>query len=444
MRKRLVPLVISSLLAPLWVAAGWALDRSHAPAPLGPATVTVQGLTRAPGESAEDLIARAEASLLDRPLRLRASGRDLGAHTLRSLGAQVDKDQLKSRIVAAPPGRTLELELPMSLPEVPLASVLASLKDELDHRPRAARRRIDSERKTDETTRHEVGRYVDVFATAEALEETARSGAAELEVSSFAWEPLSTEERVRNADVSKLIASFETRFGGAPGRNANIARAAGQLHGLVLMPGETVSFNETVGPRTVDNGFYPAPEIYKGEMREGIGGGACQVASTLYAASLFAGLEVIERRNHSRPSAYIRPGLDATVSYPVLDLRLSNPFDFAVVVSARTDGGIMRFELYGKERRVDVSLATETKGILKFSRKLERTRALPEGEFRVKQRGKRGLSLRRLLTTRELGSGQAKIEESTDVYPPTQEIYLVSPGLSPDALPPLEDAASGA
>jgi vancomycin resistance protein YoaR len=266
-----------------------------------------------------------------------------------------------------------------------------------------------------------------------------RAGEDRASVVRFRRVPRATADAVAAADVGAVVSTFETRYGGPVGRDKNIARAASLLDGLVLMPNDAVSYNDAVGPRSTDNGFFPAAEIYKGEMREGIGGGACQVASTLHAAAFFGGLEVLERRNHSRPSGYIRVGLDATVSYPVLDLRIKNPFDFPVVLRARADGGRMRFDLLGKERRVDVTLATETAGILDFNRKLEKA-GLPSGEFKLKQKGKRGLKLRKTRTLAPLAGGAERVETSVDTYPAAQEIWLIGPGVDDAALPPLGGA----
>ena len=95
---------------------------------------------------------------------------------------------------------------------------------------------------------------------------------------------------------------------------------------------------QTPGARSEENGFHKAGEIFKGEMIEGVGGGTCQIASTLHAVAFFSGLDIIERLPHSRASAYIRPGLDATVVYPAVDLKLKNPFEFPVVIHAFIDG----------------------------------------------------------------------------------------------------------
>ena len=255
--------------------------------------------------------------------------------------------------------------------------------------------------------------------------------------------PSASTEAAAAVDLGAELARFETRFGGPPGRDRNIARAASALDGVVLMPGDEVSFNAEVGPRSTENGFFPAPEIYRGEMREGIGGGSCQVASTVYAAALFAGLEVTERRNHSRPSGYIRPGLDATVSYPVLDLRIRNTFPFPVVLDTRLETGLLRARVLGAERPVEVALATETAGIAKFKRKVERAGWLAEGGSKLKQRGKNGMSIRRTVRVRDRTGGETVVT-SMDVYPPTQEIWLLAPGADPDAvLPPFEPPGDG-
>jgi vancomycin resistance protein YoaR len=104
----------------------------------------------------------------------------------------------------------------------------------------------------------------------------------------------------------------------------NIKLATCAINGVILLPGEVFSFNEVVGPRGPEYGFVEAPELVNFELVPGYGGGICQVASTLFHAALLAGLDVVEHHNHSRPSTYISMGLDATVAYDYLDLKLGN------------------------------------------------------------------------------------------------------------------------
>ncbi|NUP05583.1 MAG: hypothetical protein HOW73_05935 [Polyangiaceae bacterium] len=467
MLLRFAPLLGSTLLAALLAGGGWYWEKHEVEAVrnglpeegVAATGIRVDGEAIPSGVAYDDFVEARADEILDRKVTLAYQGTVLTTTTLRALGAEADVDFALASIEsiahegniyrraaearAAQRGR-YDIALAVDVPVDALAEALAPYKETLDLAPIPARRLIDRSANKDEIVPHREGAYLDVYAATEAVLVAARAGDPNVELSPFRSMPTATKEAVTRAEVTTVVSSFETRFGGPPGRNRNIERAASQLNGLVLMPNDTVSFNDTVGPRSVDNGFFSAPEIYKGEMREGIGGGSCQVASTLYAAAFFGGFDIVERRNHSRPSGYIRPGMDATVSFPVLDLRIKNPYDFPVVLSAKVEPGMLRFEMLGKERRVEVELATETLAVLKYSRKLEKAAYVPAGEFKVKQKGKRGLSIKKVKTVKDLRTGEAHLEETRDTYPPTQEIYLVGPGTSDDDLPPLEPTDTSA
>jgi len=130
-------------------------------------------------------------------------------------------------------------------------------------------------------------------------------------------------------------------------RAHNVELAASKLDGVILESGAVLSFNERVGARTRAEGFEPAPVIASGRLRQGMGGGVCQVSTTLHVAALRAGLVVVERRPHSRPSHYVDPGLDATVVYGRFDYRLENPYPFAVRVRAHAEDGHMSVRIEG-------------------------------------------------------------------------------------------------
>lgn len=143
-----------------------------------------------------------------------------------------------------------------------------------------------------------------------------------------------------------VVASYTTQYPLAQvGRSWNIDRAARRLDGALLAPGQVLSFNQRVGPRGLQEAFRPAPELLDGDRVEGIGGGVCQVASTLYAAALDAGLVVESRAAHSRASGYIPTGRDATVSYESgIDLKLRNDLPFPILVRSRAEGGRLTVE----------------------------------------------------------------------------------------------------
>src|SRR5690606_38614959 len=103
------------------------------------------------------------------------------------------------------------------------------------------------------------------------------------------------------------------------------------------------------------NGYRVAPVIAQGELVDGIGGGTCQTSGTLHAAAFFAGLTIVERVPHSRPSTYILLGLDAAVAYPAINFKLRYDFDFPIVLHETVKNGIVRAEILGPKRRRTVS-----------------------------------------------------------------------------------------
>jgi vancomycin resistance protein YoaR len=244
-------------------------------------------------------------------------------------------------------------------------------------------------------------------------------------------------------DISTVIASYETSFqsdGDQAPRGTNIQIAAKKIDGLILMPNQLVSFNDVVGERSVTNGFQLAWEIFRGEMRPGVGGGTCQVASTLYAASYAAGLDIAERYPHSRPSAYIPLGLDSTVVFPIVDLKMRNTYDFPVVVHAVASSMMLRVELLGGKTPVKVGVKVELIDSTPFTRKLEDDTNLEENTVVKKQAGIRGFKVRKTRTwTPTSGSQPTRTEVTVDDYPATPEIYRVHPGQDPRAMPPLPD-----
>jgi len=251
-----------------------------------------------------------------------------------------------------------------------------------------------------------------------------------------------TADSLAKLDIATVVGTFETHFGRggdqAP-RAVNIETAAKKLDGLVLQPGELVSFNGVVGERSEANGFKTAWEIFKGEMRPGVGGGTCQVASTFHAAAFFGGLEILERSPHSRPSAYIPMGLDSTVVYPVVDLKMKNPHPFPVVVHTKVGANSLTVELLGKEKPAAIVFGREVVDVFPFIRKIEEEPWVKAGQAIKKQGGIRGYRVRRTRTFKYASGTPSKTESSYDFYPPTTEIYLVAPGTDPSALPALPD-----
>ncbi|NMB46919.1 MAG: hypothetical protein GX998_11000 [Firmicutes bacterium] len=138
--------------------------------------------------------------------------------------------------------------------------------------------------------------------------------------------------------IRRCIAQYTTTFDSRDeNRASNIRLAANCLDGVLLKPGEGFSFNKQVGPRLGSEGYKPAPVIVDGDLLPGVGGGVCQVSTTLYNAVLLAGLDVVIRSPHSLPIAYVPLGRDAAVAYDYMDLAFQNGSPYGLLLSTRVD-----------------------------------------------------------------------------------------------------------
>ena len=220
-------------------------------------------------------------------------------------------------------------------------------------------------------------------------------------------------------------------------RASNVQLAAEAIDGKKIADGATFSFNDAVGERTAAFGYSKAVVLRDGLIAEGMGGGACQVASTLYAAALLAGIDIQSRVAHSRPSAYIRMGFDATVSYPKLDLKLTNTLGEEVTVRARAANGNLDVAFEGITFR-DVELTSEVLERIPFTRALERDPSVGPDEARRTAFGIPGYRVRRVRTY-GLPDGTLHRDVRIDHYPPVAEILKVAPGFDAARLSAPED-----
>lgn len=149
--------------------------------------------------------------------------------------------------------------------------------------------------------------------------------------------------------VDTKISSYSTEYGTGGGRGKNIEVAASKIDDLILMPGEEFSYENTVGPVTQENGYFYAPVISNGQLVQGIGGGVCQVSSTMYNAQLMAGILPTERRNHSKAVSYVPRGLDATLASGSIDYKFKNTYDYPIVINSYTSGGNLYIEFWSNK-----------------------------------------------------------------------------------------------
>lgn len=181
-----------------------------------------------------------------------------------------------------------------------------------------------------------------------------------------AWPTADSTPKVDAAKCSAigathLVAAFETRFPASPAsRNHNLQLCARKLNGLVLQPNQIFSFNDFIGPRTRERGFGEGRVFVGDRMVLDVGGGVCQVSTTLYNIALLSGLRVLQRSQHGMTVPYVPPGTDATVAYGYLDLVLQNQTGGPVLFFARSAHGTFSMLAYAERPGPRVEIHSQT------------------------------------------------------------------------------------
>lgn len=225
------------------------------------------------------------------------------------------------------------------------------------------------------------------------------------------------------SDGQKLIARFSTYYGDSkPNRKDNVALACRKIDGTVLYPEDEFSFNDIVGARTVENGFKSAYIIKDGEFVEGIGGGVCQVSSTLYNCALLANLTITCVRAHSLPVSYVAPSFDAMVS-TTSDLRFVNTLSSPVTIKMLADGKYLKAEMYGIESCA-IRRRSQTIETLPFEVEYRDDSTLKLGEEVIDTYGKAGLRSQGFLEYYQNGKLLKTVLIRKDTYFPQKRIVL--------------------
>ncbi len=210
--------------------------------------------------------------------------------------------------------------------------------------------------------------------------------------------PVTTREAVPQVTLEHLkeitarLSSFRTGMGGSSrNRISNVALACRAIDGTVLLPGDVFSYNDIVGPRVASAGFKEAPVIVKGELQPGIGGGICQVSSTLFNAALLADLQIVRRSHHAFPVHYVPAGRDATVVDGLIDFRFRNNLKHPVAIDAKVSGGSVYFHIYGHPAdKREVELERGRISVIPAAISTVSDPRLPKGRRVVEKRAKSG------------------------------------------------------
>ena len=215
------------------------------------------------------------------------------------------------------------------------------------------------DKKTVEVTESKVGRTFDLEAAKEALATAKRGDVLEFEYQDVKPK-VSTSKLKKLLFRDKLATYTATSKNSSSNRNTNLKLACKAINGTILFPGETFSYNETVGERTAAKGYKAATSYSNGETVQTLGGGICQTSSVLYNCALLADLKIVERSPHSYASSYVPKGLDATVSWGGPDFKFKNNTNYPIRIKASAKGGSVTITLEGTDEK-DYYIKMESK-----------------------------------------------------------------------------------
>ncbi len=291
----------------------------------------------------------------------------------------------------------------------------------------------------------ETGKTVDIAATEKALSEalnTGTGGTITVEAVITEQEPAVTEEDLET--IQDVLGTFSTDFSSSSSsRVTNLQVGAGKINGHVLMPGEVLSGYECMHPFTVANGYKAATAYENGRSVDSIGGGVCQISTTLYNASLLAELEIVQRQNHSMTVSYVKPSMDAAIAGTYKDLKIKNPYDTPIYVEGYTSGKTLTFTIYGKETRPSnrtIAFESETLQRIDPGAPAEQVDAsLAPGQRVRVQSGHTGVKSRLYKCVYVDGELKERTLLHNDTYNASKAIYRVGPA-APAVAEPTETA----
>lgn len=239
--------------------------------------------------------------------------------------------------------------------------------------------------------------------------------------------PKVTTSQIGSEAFPDLLATYSTKYdGGNIDRTTNLRIACQKINDKVILPGETFSYNKTLGERSTATGYKYAKVYENGEVVDGIGGGICQISSTLYNSVLMSNLDIVERRNHQFVTSYTPAGRDATVVYGMTDFRFKNTRTYAVKIKASCSNGIATVSIYGikEENEYTVSFSTKTISTIPYTVKYVDDNTLASGTEKVKQKGANGIITETYIIKSLNGKVVSSKLLSKDTYNAMQRIIL--------------------
>lgn len=230
------------------------------------------------------------------------------------------------------------------------------------------------------------------------------------------------------SSVNTILGRYATNLGNSSyGRTDNIKNAAKKINGYLMMPGDEFSYINVTGPYTVNNGYGNAPVIVEGELQSGIGGGVCQVSTTLYNAVLYSGLDIVTVRNHTIPSSYVSKGRDAAVNDSTIDFIFKNNLEHPVYLQSYVYGNSVVTEIYGNdEDKQNIEIMTNIDSVKEANIKKVEDSELEKGKEEVKEKGRDGYTVSTYRIYKDINGNVINKEKiATSYYPSKQKVIAV-------------------
>lgn len=242
-------------------------------------------------------------------------------------------------------------------------------------------------------------------------------------------EPTVSTESLKSLLFRDVLGEASSNVSGSSNRKSNVKLSASVCDGIILLPGEVFSYNNTTGSRTSDKGYLPAPSYVGGKSTDEVGGGICQTSSTIYYAALNANLKIVERHNHMFAVGYVPDGMDATVWYGASDFRFENDTEYPIKIVTVYENSRLTVQIYGtKTDDLYVKMSNKELSSTSWSTEYKVDPSLPAGSTRTEQTPYRG---RVVEAYRNVYDGSGNLVSSTletkSTYKMRNQIILVSP-----------------
>ena len=264
----------------------------------------------------------------------------------------------------------------------------------------------------------------------DAAKELLKEDKEEYEIKLTITKPEITTDKIGTEAFPDLLSSFSTKYDASNiNRSTNLRLAAEKINGTVLMPGEVFSYNKVVGERTIAKGYREANGFAAGGVVGMVGGGICQIASTLYDAVVYANLEVVDRTNHGYDPGYVVAGKDATVVYGSIDFKFKNTRKNPIMIKSYVGNGIAKMEIFGIKEDVEyeVSIESTILSYIPFGVRYEDDSSLEPGQERVSQKGMQGMKSITYKILKLNGKEISRTVLSTDTYQPMTKVIQRGP-----------------